>query len=119
MSNSRTGRLELKNFFGGPILTYASEFSGAASILTPDSGRHLRVYKVLASASGDNSDTIGVQVEVDGALKALLYVPAGGVRELAFDGRYLRVDTALEITRADATDDAVAIFASYADVENV
>jgi hypothetical protein len=118
MSDSRTARNELKEFFGGPIQTWASEFSGSASLVFPGAGNHLRIYKVILSASSDNANTVGAQI-LDGAdLKALLYVPAGGVRILSFDGRHLPVSGALRLTRAD-NDDALSVFVGYREVADV
>jgi hypothetical protein len=118
MSDSRTARNELKEFFGGPLSTWASNFSAEASLVSPGAGNHLRVFQVTLTAPGANSTELGVEIRDGANMRALLYVPAGGVRYLKFDGRYLEINTALRITHAGTVED-LAVFVGYKEVENV
>lgn len=115
MSDSRTARLELKEFFGGPVQTYVSEFSGAASLVSPATGNTLRVFKIVLSAPSGNANTVGAEIRDGADLRALVYVPAGGVREVGLDGRHLAVTESLRLTRSD-NDDLLAVTAFYKEV---
>jgi hypothetical protein len=110
MSSSRAARHELKEFFGGPVQTWASSFSGAMSLANPSAGNHLRVFKVYASAPSGNANTVGFELRDGADLKALLYVPAGTTVEFGCDGRYLQFDTAVRVTRADNSDTLAVTF---------
>lgn len=117
MSATRAGRHELKDFFGGPVQTWASEFTGAMSLAAPSAGNHLRVFKIILSAPSGNANTVGAEIRDGNTIKALLYVPAGGARELGLDGRYLQFSTAVRVTRAD-NNDMLAVNFIYLEKKN-
>jgi hypothetical protein len=88
------------------------------SLASPGSGNHLRLFKAIFSAPSGNSNTVGVELRDGTALRSLLYVPPGGVRELGLDGRYLQFDTSIRVTRAD-NDDTVATNLVYLEKADV
>lgn len=118
MSDARAARNELKEFFGGPVSTWASSFSGSASLVAPDSGNHLRVYSVMVTAPSSNTDEVEVTVRDGASIRAHLFVPAGGVRYLKFDGRFLKVSTALRLVH-EGTVAQAAVVAAYRQIKNV
>lgn len=118
MSDSRAARNELKEFFGGPVSTWASSFSASASLVAPGAGKHLRVFSVMVTAPSANSGEVEVTVRDGATTKAHLFVPAGGVRYLKFDGRYLKVSTALRLVH-EGTVEETAVVAAYREVDDV
>lgn len=118
MSDARAARHELKEFFGGPVQTWASAFSATASLVSPTTGQHLRVYSVELMAPGSNANEIEATVQDGATVRAHLYIPAGGIRKLRFDGRYLKVDTSLRVVH-QGTVEQLAVNVHYRAADNV
>jgi|GEM_PF-3736876 len=118
MSDARAARNELKEFFGGPINTWASSFSASASLVAPDAGKHLRVFSVMVTAPSANVGEVELTIRDGADIRAHLFVPAGGVRYLKFDGRYLKVSTALRVVH-EGTVEETAVVAAYREIDDV
>ncbi len=110
---------QFKNEFSGSFDFAFTTFSGAASLVGPGAGKHLRVYNVVVDGPSGLGAATTVELQ-DGSASPIwaAVVDAGSHREMNLLGRYWKVDTAVRFTRAGGTNDAVHVGVWYREVDN-
>lgn len=94
---------DIKNNFGQPLASVHTNLSGGASLASPASGQHLRVFKVLCTApiGMSSAQTIVLEDGFDTGVRHTFPVPVDGQSELNLGSRSLRFDTSVCLTGPD------------------
>jgi hypothetical protein len=108
----------LVNELGGGIQFLNTSVTADESILSPATGKHLRVYEVILDGPSAMASDTGAAIR-DGTADPIniAYFPASGRRHLDFQGRYWQVDTSLRITRP-VNNNAIDVTIVYREVDN-
>lgn len=96
---ARTNLHTLVEVLTGPLQIWSSTFSGAATLVSPDTGKHLRVYDVVASVANDGDDTEIQLRDGSAAASAHWFLGAGRERKLSLNGHFWPVGTNLQVVR--------------------
>jgi len=97
---SRSDRNDFFNEFSKP---FSSDFTTIASgsttttLVVPAAGKHLRLYSVTLHGPTGLGATQEIEVRDNDVALAKFYLPADGVRELDFLGRYYKMADQLTI----------------------
>lgn len=119
---SRANVHDIKNNFGNALTPASTLFSGNISLAAPSAGRHLRIFKVIATGPVNLGNDVELEMR-DGSSGSVLHTFGFGAKdapELDLGSRFIQIDSGIHFTRpAGGQQDEVYVSVFYKEQQNL